>query len=623
MKAEILAVVQKPPDSPFLASDFEKLVPKLPSLLEESRIVACKTAILSSLYFPEMRDRYDQIKEAENTFEWILQSNKPNLSGPAVNFVQWLRSQKPGDNTYWISGKPGSGKSTLMKFLYRHPQTKSILKQWADKKKLVMCGFYFWISGGSPMLKSQLGLLRSLVFEVLKGNPALIEVACQERYNAVTKENQYGPRTWTVEELLETLKKATSHGRSDTRFCFFIDGLDEYEGQPQDMIYLIRKFPKSPDIKFCLASRKWNAFIDEFGDEQSQKETPRHLFLEDLTREDIRKFVEQKFRAERKFCQMESKNPRLSKQLINDVVTKAEGVFLWVYLVVQSLIRGFVNADSVKTIQDRLNSIPGDLPNYFSAMLGNVESIYRADAAKIYQIMASTTEQPYLVMFHFLWNSNPHFGLATAATPYSLQEIREMTQEMRPQLNARCTDLLDIITVSGVHPLWQYKVVFLHRTVREYIEGQTAKEILGQWISQAKEQFDPDIYICHSLVAQIKRAPLKPQYLAEQGTVSQLIKQFAHSARRVQDTLGDPQVKLLNELEATLESYRRSQAAHATTYHTSFWYSKATFMQWADKENLSLYVSARANTDPSVVEDLNQPRLAMRRNTLEFGPGSK
>lgn len=97
--------------------------------------------------------------------------------------------------------------------------------------------------------------------------------------------------------------------------------------------------------------------------------------------------------------------------------------------------------------------------------------------------------------------------------------------------------------------------------------------------------------------------PRSPQYLAEQGTVSQLVKQFAHSARRVQDTLGDAQIELLNSFEGTLQSYRQSHAAHATTYNTSFWYSRATFLQWADKESFVLYVSARAKDDPFVVED--------------------
>jgi adenylylsulfate kinase-like enzyme len=33
------------------------------------------------------------------------------------NFVNWFRRETP---LYWITRKPGSGKSTMMKYLYQH-----------------------------------------------------------------------------------------------------------------------------------------------------------------------------------------------------------------------------------------------------------------------------------------------------------------------------------------------------------------------------------------------------------------------------------------------------------------------------------------------------------------------
>jgi hypothetical protein len=73
----------------------------------------------------------------------------------------------------------------------------------------------------------------------------------------------------------------------------------------------------------------------------------------------------------------------------------------------------------------------------------------------------------------------------------------------------------------------------------------------------------------------------------------------------------------MNALETTLDAYRHSQRLHAATYHTSFWYSKASFLQWAEKKNLELYVTLRLNNDPGVEEDLNEPRLMKRRQTFD------
>jgi ABC-type thiamine transport system ATPase subunit len=53
-----------------------------------------------------MDNREERILEAhEKTFRWIFKDSP---------FKHWLES-KTGSNLFWISGKAGSGKSTLMK----------------------------------------------------------------------------------------------------------------------------------------------------------------------------------------------------------------------------------------------------------------------------------------------------------------------------------------------------------------------------------------------------------------------------------------------------------------------------------------------------------------------------
>jgi hypothetical protein len=50
------------------------------------------------------------------------------------SFLSWLSS---GNGIFHVSGKPGSGKSTLMKFLCDHPRTQEELQEWAGKFKLL------------------------------------------------------------------------------------------------------------------------------------------------------------------------------------------------------------------------------------------------------------------------------------------------------------------------------------------------------------------------------------------------------------------------------------------------------------------------------------------------------
>jgi Tfp pilus assembly pilus retraction ATPase PilT len=82
---------------------------------------------LKSLYFHDMHSRSDSIAVAhENTFRWIFNEDPTvnNTTAPNTGFLRWLKS---GNGTYWVAGKPGCGKSTLMKFLSQHSHTSELL----------------------------------------------------------------------------------------------------------------------------------------------------------------------------------------------------------------------------------------------------------------------------------------------------------------------------------------------------------------------------------------------------------------------------------------------------------------------------------------------------------------
>lgn len=124
-------------------------------------IVNATTArIKSDLNFPMRNDRFDDIAAAhQRTFEWALQTSHDEQVSWS-NLLEWLQD---GAGIYWISGKAGSGKSTLMKFLHRHWRLMEALKSWAGNCKLIVLRFYFWNSG-TVLQKSQEGLFRSLLY---------------------------------------------------------------------------------------------------------------------------------------------------------------------------------------------------------------------------------------------------------------------------------------------------------------------------------------------------------------------------------------------------------------------------------------------------------------------------
>jgi hypothetical protein len=148
----------------------------------------------------------------------------------------------------------------------------------------------------------------------------------------------------------------------DATLALFIDGLDEYLGKPEELILLFRNITILPHIKLCLSSRPWVEFEDAFGQKPS-------LLVQNLTSGDIKNFVSAKFHQEPMFAQLLRREEEFANRLIEDVVSKADGVFLWVGLVVSSLLSGMVFGDRVSHLQRRLDILLPDLKHLYNRML--------------------------------------------------------------------------------------------------------------------------------------------------------------------------------------------------------------------------------------------------------------
>lgn len=141
--------------------------------------------VLDSLNFPLITARFEAVEESHaTTFAWIfrrIEDTSQYAQGRRWgNFGDWLQA---GTGIYWINGKAGSGKSTLMKYIVNHDWTPSLLQDWAGDSKLCICRFFFWNSG-SQQQRSQAGLLRSLLYDILSRHPELIPTVLPAQWAA-------------------------------------------------------------------------------------------------------------------------------------------------------------------------------------------------------------------------------------------------------------------------------------------------------------------------------------------------------------------------------------------------------------------------------------------------------
>lgn len=138
-------------------------------------------ALLAALTFRMMFEREAEIRDTyERTFRWIFEDPKER-GKPWDNFQTWLREDS---GCYWIEGKAGSGKSTLMKFISTHPKTQELLRDWAGKSELITGSYFFWLAGTS-LQKNQEGLLRSLLHTILSKRRDLISRVFPKLYNVL------------------------------------------------------------------------------------------------------------------------------------------------------------------------------------------------------------------------------------------------------------------------------------------------------------------------------------------------------------------------------------------------------------------------------------------------------
>lgn len=494
-----------------------QLANKLSSLRLECDFVARTNAVLGSLSYDAIYYRHEQIAKAHaKTFEWIFQEDHIDTTkSPVPAFGRWLRH---GDGIYWISGKPGSGKSTLVKWICQQERTRHLLQAWASHRTLVVATHFFW-SVGTDMQKSQEGLLRSLLFEALRGCPDLTPHIVGDRWDEGQAFSQQRP--WTISELKECLTRLATADQTSVAFCFFVDGLGEYSGEydadHEAIIGILQAIAESRQVKICVSSRPWNVFQAAFSCLVGQR-----LRLEDLTSDNIRLFTRERLGENPNFQKMAEREPRC-ETFVDEIAAAADGVFLWVFLVVRSLLKGLNNADRLSTLQRRLLALPTDLEKLFLHMLNTTDEAYYEEQACFFTIAHHAHGPLSLTTYSYIDEEDPKFAFDSATGPESTAERLDRLRLTKIRLNARCNGLVECISapkstdadrllemtteptskyLSPVLLSKGYEVRFLHRTVRDFIATQEVGSLLAR---RCPKDFRPSVRVCLAFLAEIKR----------------------------------------------------------------------------------------------------------------------
>jgi hypothetical protein len=266
------------------------------------------------------------------------------------------------------------------------------------------------------------------------------------------------------------------------------------------MAKLFGRIARLPRIKICVSSRPHVVFEKAFA-------TWPSLRLQDLTYNDVRNYVEDRLVKDESVQELFAREPVETAKVVKEIIDAADGVFLWVYLAVSSLLQGVGNCDDIQDLQRKLRLLPRDLKQLYIHIMLKIDDDYKEEALQFFQLFQATERRddedkdlkPMAIFGLYLAKEQeaalPEIIKSLLVSPYqtTLPPCIAMSRRLKSRTGGFLKVQFRSFKLTQISP--HMKVGYLHRTVRDFLVTKEMRSII-----QADMEFDADYAMLKSSV---------------------------------------------------------------------------------------------------------------------------
>lgn len=474
-----------------------------------------------------------------------------------------------------------------MKHLFRNERLFPKLEEWSGNSPGILTGFFLW-NCGTTLQKTSIGLFRALLYESLQDmiHGPLEEDSSIMQWLFADRWSQFlsyggGLYSFTLSELRTAFELMVSD--STKKFFFMIDGLDELEDSPTNSLDILVKAAKRENVKVCISSRPSPVFENQ----------PR-LEIENWTKKSVLSYILYSFDQNDTMFNIPEENSdgTLERAVVNTIIDKANGVFLWASLAVEFLLQSTNDSDDVSAIWARVEALPPDLDELISYIFDSLDTKDLEQASKLFRLV-DASGYPSLLPLCFATDPDTKSGITADTRPLSTTEIFKKVEEMRNLLKFRCKSFVSIFeaiptenATTEVADLAHFKVNYSHRCIRDFVQSDSMRNRI--YIATGYDSLNTDEHWANAHLWTLKTLPQREEKVPIWNVVADCIEH----ALRLEATTKRVRLTYLDEVAATLNTHLTNIPFSLMDFPPGG--TVQSFLDLAVWLNLSSYLSIKA-----------------------------